>query len=384
MQKFFRRFGGWVLRGKLRRLLPLCMLPLLLAGVCGLPDWAGAGKGSPRGSLRVLSWNVQTLFDGEQVGNEYTDYLNEAGWAEEKYSARISSISRAIEQIDGGPPDVLALMEIENLQCLKDLARGELARYGYNWAYFAGNKGMSQGLGVLSRIPITEVRLHGMVWDQETVPRPVLEVWLRPEDAPLVLFVCHWKSKLGGEDETETLRRASARIILRRIREIRAVRPDVPAVIMGDLNENHDDFYRREGKILSALLPDDPAAADIINADFTGAGNRDSYLVLSGEKPPMAANFDAAMPAFYSPWGQEMRNGSYYYKNNWETIDHFLLTEQFFDEAGWDFSGCRVLAEEPFINSKGTPNRYNPRSGYGLSDHLPLMLELTNFTKPTD
>jgi endonuclease/exonuclease/phosphatase family metal-dependent hydrolase len=343
-------------------------------GACHLPETAGAEGGSSSGSLRVLSWNVQTLFDGEQAGNEYGEYLNEAGWAEEKFSARISAISRAINSIDGGPPDVLALMEIENLQCLEALAQGELAKYGYKWSHFARNAGMSQGIGVVSRIPFTETRVHGIVRGREIAPRPVLELWLRPENTPLVLFVCHWKSKLGGEDETETMRRASARIILRRIREIRATYPDVPAVIMGDLNENHDEFYRREGKSLSALLPDDPDAAA-----YAGLGNRDDFLVLSGEKPPAAASFDALMPAFYSPWGQELLNGSYYYKKNWETIDHFLLTEQFFDEAGWDFSGCRVLAEDPFINAKGTPAVYNPRSGYGLSDHLPLMLELTKY-----
>ncbi|GHV81375.1 endonuclease [Spirochaetia bacterium] len=344
---------------------------------CHLPEIAGAEGGSSSGSLRVLAWNVQTLFDGEQIGNEYSEYLNEAGWAEEKFSARISAISRAIDSIDGDPPDVLALMEIENLQCLEALARGELAKYGYNWTYFAGNKGMSQGIGVVSRIPFTETRVHGIVWGREAVPRPVLELWLYPENTPLVLFVCHWKSKLGGEDQTETMRRASASSILRRIREIRKDHPYVPAVIMGDLNENHDEFYRRDGKILSALLPDDPDAAALI-------GNRDDFLVLSGEKPPVAASFDASVPAFYSPWGQELLNGSYYYQNNWETIDHFLLTEQFFDEAGWDFSRCRVLAEEPFTNAKGTPARYNPRSGYGLSDHLPLLLELTNFSRPNN
>jgi hypothetical protein len=99
-------------------------------------------------------------------------------------------------------------------------------------------------------------------------------------------------------------------------------------------------------------------------------------LVLSGEKPPVAATFGASMPAFYSPWGQELEKGSYYYKNNWETIDHFLLTAPFFDGAGWDFSSCRVVAQEPFTNAKGLPAAYNPRTGYGLSDHLPLLLTL--------
>jgi endonuclease/exonuclease/phosphatase family metal-dependent hydrolase len=216
-----------------------------------------------------------------------------------------------------------------------------------------------------------------MVWDQETAPRPVLELWLQPEDAPLALFVCHWKSKLGGDDATETLRRASARIILRRIREIHSTRPDVPAVILGDLNEIYDEFYRRCGATLSALLPDDPDASDVIGGNNAGPSRREDFLVLSGEKPPAALNFDSSMPAFYSPWGQELQQGSYYYRNEWETIDHFLLSEQCFDQRGWDFGSCQVLAQEPFVNAGGVPNAYNPRSGGGLSDHLPLMLVLT-------
>jgi endonuclease/exonuclease/phosphatase family metal-dependent hydrolase len=216
-----------------------------------------------------------------------------------------------------------------------------------------------------------------MVWDKETAPRPVLELWLQPEDDPLALFVCHWKSKLGGDDATETLRRASARIILRRIREIHSTRPDVPAVIMGDLNENYDEFYRRGGATLSALLPDDPDASDFIGAENAGPANWEDFLVLSGEKPPAALNFDSSMPAFYSPWGRELQQGSYYYRNEWETIDHFLLSEQFFDQKGWDFDSCQVLTQEPFVNAGGLPNAYNPRSGGGLSDHLPLMLVLT-------
>ena len=355
--------------------LPLVFLAgsLLLGGCSLLPDGEGA---SPSGTLRIVTWNVQALFDGNQSGTEYSEYLNEAGWAEEKFSARVNGISQAIDRIAGGPPDILALEEIENLQCLEALASGGLAKYGYNWTYFSKNRGASLGIGVLSRVPFTEARAHGMVRDQEAAPRPTLELWLYPEDTPLVLFVCHWKSKLGGDDATEPLRRASARIILRRIREIRAVCPDVPAVIMGDLNENYDEFYRQGGSSLRALLPDDPDASELARAEYAGLSRGEDFLVISGEKPPEAANFDASMPVFYSPWDQELRNGSYYYRNEWETIDHFLLSEQFFDRQGWDFDSCRVLAQEPFVDGEGIPGEYNPRTGNGLSDHLPLLLVL--------
>jgi endonuclease/exonuclease/phosphatase family metal-dependent hydrolase len=318
---------------------------------------------------------VQALFDGNQSGTEYDEYLNEAGWGEEKFSARMTGIARAISRMAGGPPDVVALEEIENLECLEALAGGELAKHGYNWTYFAKNRGSSLGVGVLSRIPLTEARSHGIIRDQDAAPRPALELWLCPEDAPLALLICHWKSKLGGDDHTEPLRRASAEIILRRRGEIRSTHPDVPVAVLGDLNENHDEFYRRGGTVLSALLPDDPDAAEL-SAGYP-SGRRD-YLVISGEKPPVAANFDSTTPAFYSPWGQELRKGSYYYRNEWETIDHVLLTGQFFDEKGWDFDDCRVLDQEPFVNGRGVPDAYNSRTGNGLSDHLPLMLILKN------
>jgi endonuclease/exonuclease/phosphatase family metal-dependent hydrolase len=336
---------------------------------------AGEG-GSPPGTLRIVAWNAQALFDGNQSGTEYDEYREETGWGEEQFAARITGISRAISRIAGGPPDIVALAEIENLRCLDELAKGELAKHGYGWTYFAKNRGAALGVGVLSRVPFTEARSHGIVRDGESAPRPALELWLCPEGAPLALFVCHWKSKLGGEDNTESLRRASARIILRRVREIRSTHPDVPVVVMGDLNENHDEFYRRGGTILSALLPDDPAAADL-SAEYGGPSLREDFLVISGEKPPAAERFDPSMPAFYSPWGRELRNGSYYYKNRWETIDHFLLSGQFFDRQGWDFDDCRVLDQEPFVNGRGVPDAYKPRTGSGLSDHLPLLLILT-------
>jgi endonuclease/exonuclease/phosphatase family metal-dependent hydrolase len=157
--------------------------------------------------------------------------------------------------------------------------------------------------------------------------------------------------------------------------------PGTPAVIMGDLNENYDEYYRRNGKIISALFPDDPEAAEYLmarsNAVSEPMGMQNDFLILSAEKPPFTGNFDNRAVALYSPWGQELQNGSYYYHNEWETIDHFLLSENFFDRSGWDFDSCRVADREPFVNDQGIPAAYNPRTGQGLSDHLPLILVLT-------
>ena len=202
----------------------------------------------------------------------------------------------------------------------------------------------------------------------------------------MILFVCHWKSKIGGDDATESTRRASARIIIRRIRELAESEPDVPVIVMGDLNENYDDFYRRSGSIVCALLPDDPRAAEDVNL-YSIDGNapeaaaaimllQKDFIVLSRSKPPEPRYFPSGVVTLYSPWSAELQDGSYYYRNAWETIDHFLLSGQLFDETGWEFDTCQVINAPPFANANGYPVHYNPRTGSGLSDHLPLLLFL--------
>jgi hypothetical protein len=202
------------------------------------------------------------------------------------------------------------------------------------------------------------------------------------EGLSFVIFVCHWKSKVGGEDETECTRRASARIILRRMRELLKSDPDLPVTVTGDLNENHDEFYRRSGTAISALLPDDPRSAEITG--LYGLGKNDpniaelqkDFIILSKNKPPSTKYFPPGVLTVYSPWAGELQDGSYLYKNAWETIDHFLLSAQLFSGTGWGFENCEVVNTPPFVNTNGHPVAYNPRTGYGMSDHLPLLLIL--------
>jgi endonuclease/exonuclease/phosphatase family metal-dependent hydrolase len=365
-------------------LLSISVVLLLSCGGCNLAGEEDAPGEGGKGTVSVMSWNLQALFDGEENGAEYAEYLESAGWSAEKYSARLNAIAQGIDHIDQGAPDILALLEVENAGVLEDLARGPLSKHGYRWTFFAANPGASLGLGVLSKFPLTRTRIHSFSDNEEMTPRPVMEVWVQPEDTPLALFICHWKSKLGGDEATESLRRASARIILRRLREIE---PGVPALIMGDLNENYDEFYRQAGAFVSALIPDDPRAADLAGI-YDGLGENDEasaperqmdFLVLSGKKPPASAYFGPEAAALYSPWENELADGSYYYKNAWETIDHFLLNGALFDEKGWDFDDCAVINVLPFTNSRGFPDAYNPRTGSGLSDHLPLLLVLKDW-----
>jgi endonuclease/exonuclease/phosphatase family metal-dependent hydrolase len=363
---------------KIYEALIISIFALVLMGISGC-DTAGPEPKiqaqSRQTVITVMTWNVQALFDGVESGNEYDEYRNSTGWSAEKYSGRLNAIARAMDSIEGGAPDIFALEEIESSGVMEDLA-GALSKFHYISSYFAGNPGYSLGVGVLSRFPFVSAKSHSVTINGETAPRPILELRLMVNDAPLALFVCHWKSKLGGDDATEAMRRSSARIILRRLREIREEDPGIPAVIMGDLNENYDEFYRRNAETLCALLPDDPRSAAL--AGFTEAAGETpaDFIILSKTKPPAARYFPQEAVSLYDPWAQELENGSYYYQSKWETIDHFLLSAPLFDKAEWDFDSAQVIRDPPFTNAKGNPAAYNPRTGSGLSDHLPLLLTL--------
>ncbi|GMO38604.1 MAG: endonuclease/exonuclease/phosphatase family protein [Termitinemataceae bacterium] len=356
-----------------------------LGGCDTYPDTTSYGGKSGK-KLSVASWNMQALFDGAETGSEYADYSKEAGWNEQKYLARLNADSDAIMQIGERGPDFLALIEVENQSVLETLGTEYLAKCGYNYSFFTNTQGYSLGVGVLSRYPFTKKLSHSSNINGERIPRPIAEVWIEPDGKPIVIFICHWKSKLGGESTTEIMRRNAAKIILRRINQINAENQGTAIIVLGDLNENYDEFYRNSCEYICAIMPDDPQAAILTGFALPAQEEEDDaavlpkpiqdFFILSSEKPPVSAFFDGASGVFYSPWSLEMQNGSYYYGSNWETIDHFLLSPTLFDESGWEFDSALVVDTEPFVNSKNEPAIYNPRTGSGLSDHLPILLNL--------
>jgi endonuclease/exonuclease/phosphatase family metal-dependent hydrolase len=348
------------------------LFSLFLSG-CETTETAQASDGR----LTIATWNVQTLFDGEESGYEYPDYSLAAGWTSEKYQARLNGIASAIGRMVKTAPDIIALIEVENAKVLEDLIKGPLAKQGYRHSFFGGNRNAALGIGIISRFPFEQTLIHSITNQGETSPRPVLEARLIIEDKPLVLFACHWKSKVDGDEKTEPNRKDSARVILRRLREIQREDAEIPVIVMGDLNENHDEFFRLGESSVSALMPDDPKASEVVG------DTQIDFLIVSPQKPPQAEAFnnkDESL-ALYSPWWNELVGGSYNYKDTWQTIDHFLLSAALFDGSDWDFDSCSLINTEPFVRSNGKPYTYNAGTGNGLSDHLPLVLTLTQVGK---
>ncbi len=351
-------------------------LYFLLVLVFALSGCSNTEPGTPPdepGILTLMTWNVHNLCDGVDDGYEYDEFTQSAGWSQEKYMGRINAISAAIGALKP-QPDILMLEEIESNVILEDLARA--LPKDYACSHFANNPGAAMGIGILSRLPLTDTITHSISIDGETTPRPVLEARVKTEGGDIILFVCHWKSKLGDDDVTESIRRSSVRVLLRRIREIGESEPDIGFIIAGDLNENYDEFFRRKASVICALVPDDAYCVKLSNVNVEG---QKDFFVITGNKPPLSVNFPQETITLFSPWMSDLQNGSYFYKHNWETIDHFLISGHFFDNSGWEYEKVMIGNFEPFAGASGTPTPYNTKTGVGLSDHFPLILTIKLF-----
>ncbi|MCF7929328.1 MAG: endonuclease/exonuclease/phosphatase family protein [Spirochaetales bacterium] len=329
--------------------------------------------------IRVMSWNVQNLFDATDDGSEYPEFdPSSESWNEDIYQERLDRVGEGIilagrwssgmvDKENPGCPEILLLQEIENEGVLADMVAGPLSGCGYRHAATAGGEG-AVTVGVLSRFPIEKTRSFSIQYYSGTGSseegrsklRPVLEIWFETNKGrELVLFNNHWKSKSGGAAATEPLRIRSAALVSKRITGILAKTPEVEFLVAGDLNENIDEYNRINGTYPTALLPPEQAE--------TAPG---SLLVTKDEDQTGRVG----RPVLFSTWAWMEKGGSYWYSDNWETIDHFLLGQKLIDNSGLEAVSAAVVDPVEFLDESGRPKGWYGPGSNGYSDHLPIML----------
>lgn len=326
---------------------------------------AGCDIGAVSGRLDIMSYNVENLFDDVHDGTEYREFDPQLGeWSTELFHLKMQQIADVIRAAAPGGPDIVALAEIENLNALATLNETYLKGMGYQTIASESGK-TAIVVGLLSRFPVTSVRAHhaseqtfGSAGEQ---PRDILEARLDCNGAPLVIFVNHWKSKIGGAEATEASRRACAGIIARRAAEILAAEPSVDIIVAGDLNENWDEHLRTQDAYPTALMP----------AEACEGG----CLALAGDRGIMRSAGRSVV--FYSPWMEGTFPGSYCLAGQWESIDHTLLAATLFDGEGLEYGSFEVFRPNFLLKADGAPRGFSATSRSGYSDHLPILLHLS-------
>ncbi|HUX22741.1 MAG TPA: endonuclease/exonuclease/phosphatase family protein [Spirochaetia bacterium] len=348
----------FVLAGKLTILI--LSASLVSCSGCSLGPF-----GSRTRRVTLLEYNTENLFDDVSNGTEYSEFDPSGGeWSTELFHIKMQHIAEVLRAAVRGGADIVVLEEVENENALVTLNDTYLKGLGYT-AHTGESGRTSVTLGLLSRLPLSYLRAHHIHSVDAEAQRDILEARIDCDGEPLVLFLNHWKSKLGGAEATEAERRAAASLLVRRIRELEVQDPGSTIVIAGDLNENWDEYLRVSKGYQTALLPEDIA--------MPLAPERSLFV----SDTPAGAAVTPERVTFYSPWATLEGSGSYYYGGDWETIDHTLLGPRLFDGAGLEYESFSVVRPDFLLTAKGIPLGWSSERAEGYSDHLPILLTLS-------
>ncbi len=304
----------------------------------------------PADSFSIVNWNVQTFFDGNTDGTEYSNFKKSQSWGTEAYKKRLEKLCAAINSINA---DVFVFEEIENAGILYDISNF-LASKSWsskeNWRYgvFSKNPGDAIGCAVLSKFPLSEITIHNLDVRTENSEqpsmRPIIKMKILFNGKNFCLFVNHWKSKSGGAEESEIWRNWQEFVLAKKIAE----QNEMPAIACGDFNRDILEFKR---------------------ISMAGGGNKNAQNIELRSKFEnfWAENADVAV---YSPWldnsGELEEPGSYYFNGNWERIDHFFANDRIALE------NFEVLTDGEWCGENFIPKAYKIYTGEGFSDHLPI------------
>lgn len=298
-------------------------------------------------SLTIVELNCENLFDYfDDEGKDDAEYLPEATrhWTKKRYWRKLNNIAQELlSTSDEGIPDLIALCEVENDSCLRDLTHRSLLRnagYEYLMTSSPDLRGIDVALlySPFSFAPINSYSIRITPIEGMRPTRDILYVCgeIISGDT-LHVFVVHAPSRYGGERYSRPFRKVVADCLCQSVDSIRNLSSDAKILIAGDFNDGADS----------------PTLRQICQHDLRNLTK------------------DAR--------GENGVRGSYRYQGEWECIDHVLGSTNIYDKV----ESARIHSPKFLLEDEKLYGGFRPRRTYngmryqpGYSDHLPLVVRI--------
>lgn len=305
--------------------------------------------------LTVMFYNTENLFDtSHDPGKDDLEFTpdGEYRWNNRRYWDKLDAVAKVVAAVgDDMLPSLVGLCEVENDRVMTDLTTRSALK-GASYSYIMTDSPDRRGIDVALMYRRREFQL--LAWESipvnmeqygESPTRDILHATGRIASMDtLDVYVCHWPSRVGGEQETQKKRLEAARQLRRSVDAVIASRRKPYIVIMGDLND---------GTSSQAVVKGLGAVA----SDF-GSDSSDGTLVTLMDKA----------------------GGSYRYQGRWDQYDQFIVSASFMNGLGCcNIEGSRVCRLDFLLeddNAYGGRKPYRTFNGRryqaGYSDHLPI------------
>lgn len=297
-------------------------------------------------------WNVENFFDDKNdgrtgPGDKEFDvlYADNADLLKQKLAKLTEAI---LKMNDGKGPDILALVEVENVRAAELLQKALNDKLGDKAPHYESvlMKEVSAGRhiapAILTRLPVVKDRTRTLDRNHR-----ILVGHIKVNDHELIVIASHWTSR----KQDGTRQRADyADKIYGAANAMYQSNPDVDVLVSGDFNDDPDD--------------------DSVVKHLHSSGNLDE---VRGSSPLKLLNVFADKNA--------KEFGTHYYKQ-WHIFDQIALSPGLLDNKGWscDPKSVEVVNDLHKANDKqkrpwrfGGANDKGPR---GYSDHFPVTVKL--------
>jgi predicted extracellular nuclease len=312
-------------------------------------------KWNSKKQFTVVSYNVENLFDTLDTKGKSDEDFTPSGnyqWNSQRYYKKINDLAKVLSSVNPGKfPDLIGLIEIENINVLKDLASSKnIAKAKYQVILVEGPDPRGIDCGLMYRASSFKYLSHKAIpirlEPSNKRTRDILYVKGLVSKDTVHVFVNHWTSRRGGEEESEGKRDQCALALKHQVDSIIQVNPNSNVLIMGDFNDE----------------PSDASIHDILGAH---APNEPSLLI------NLMAGLD------------QQGKGTYYYKGEYNMLDNLIVTKnlttkkagfRLYENTGYIYNPEFIC----FTNKNGdkSPSRtYSGKNYYGgYSDHFPVYM----------
>ena len=299
-------------------------------------------------TFSLISWNVQTLFDSTESGNEYSAFTKRYGWSKERYNNRIQSLGEVLKKSAFSSADVIFFQEVENSRVLEDLLTEGLRRRGF--IYFGVIEcGEPISVGFISKIKPFETIVH-----YADSQRAIMQLRFMLPHHTISIFNLHAKSNLGEEEENLRLRKEYARYLNTLIKD----NSDDKIIVLGDFNTT--------------------LRLDTLDMLSSSEALHEKVIIKESSIPVSTTKEGTLNYSLYDPLLDKSLpfpgEGSYYYQGEWTRPDHILLSRALIDVS----SHMEIsIISDYTSDSRGLPYGYDTSLWSGYSDHFPLRLDLS-------
>ena len=317
-------------------------------------DYNEYSDAAAKAKFDLMSYNVENLFDTIDDTNKADEDFTPTGklqWNTAKYYEHLNHTVDAITNKGTNFPAIVGLIEVENGTVLNDLVNTSFLKgKGYQVVWYEGpdERGIDVALIYDSkRVAIVGSRPIPVVLESVSDPntRDILKVSVKVGSEDFHLFVNHWPSRRGGQDESEMHRIKAASVLRKEVDQILSVNPKANIICMGDFND----------------FPSNKSVHDVLQA---GVSNEHSVLF------NMMSDFEA------------LKKGTHFYKGEWSPLDQFMVSYGMFDNKCVSANSFEVVSYD-FLYYTSKDGVKSPARAYvgdsykgGYSDHLPILMHV--------